>query len=215
MKSLTHLKPEQQASIKQHIDREMGKRAGHFALIYVVFLLALAYFSEVARAILPMGYIPGIALIIAAFIRPVVAAKLVAADLSELAQYRRRYLWATQSIVFSWSCLVVLFIFDNPDSSVTTLALIASTAMTVGGMGSMTQYRIVWRYFQLILWVPIFIALITVLPDAQNEFYVLSIFIGLFAFTSTRIGDHVTTEYQQSQVSQLELLTQTRTLALT
>jgi len=209
---LPQLTPDQKRTIQLHIDQEMGKRAGNASLIYVLFILSLFYFSDIARQALPLAYLPSSIVVAAAILRQVLANRLATNNTQDLTQCRMTYLAATLSMVIGWSGLALIFVIKDPTSSISTIFIIASAAMTAGGMGTMTQYKKYWRIFQGLLWAPIVTAMVLATPEANNETVILTIFAVIFALFSTRIGDQVSTEYWQAQVTQMKLFSQTSEL---
>ncbi len=207
------LTSDQERTIQLHIDQEMGKRAGNTSLTYVAFILSLFYFNDIARQALPLAYLPSFIIVTAAILRPVIANRLAANSTQNRLQYRTIYLTATFIMVIGWSGLALIFLIEDPTSSISTIFLIASAAVTAGGMGTMTQYKKYWRIFQGLLWAPILTAMILATPETNNETIILTVFAAIFALLSTRIGDQISAEYWQTQVTQMKLFSQTRELA--
>ncbi len=189
------LTSDQERTIQLHIDQEMGKRAGNTSLTYVAFILSLFYFNDIARQALPLAYLPSFIIVTAAILRPVIANRLAANSTQNRLQYRTIYLTATFIMVIGWSGLALIFLIEDPTSSISTIFLIASAAVTAGGMGTMTQYKKYWRIFQGLLWAPILTAMILATPETNNETIILTVFAAIFALLSTRIGDQISAEY--------------------
>ncbi len=213
MNSTSHLTPKQKLSIEHFIDRDMGKRAGKGSIIFVLFLASLFYLSDQARNSLPTSLIPILLITIAALGRPFLGAKLAMGEIDKLSLYSRLFLGSTFLITGAWSTLTVIFLYHDPTSSVSTIFLIASVALTAWGMGTLTQRISYWRVAQGLLWIPILLAMTLSLSDAKNEIIILTIYIAIFAIFSTRIGDQVCREYWQAQVLQIKLFTQAKELA--